>query len=98
MLLRVKWLENLIGNKFVHLKNRILQCSNVSVMFTQIFLKLAFYTILADLVGRTLRNYADHESLNHTTKCGLVDFSEKFSGIQDFREMKVSLSVPIILI
>ena len=51
-----------------------------------------------DELGRSLVNYADHESLNHTTKTALKEFVENFSAVQDFREIQVRDCIRVLFI
>lgn len=44
-------------------------------------------------MGRAIRNYADHESHNTTTKVALKDFTENLFGVQDFREIQVRRAI-----
>lgn len=54
---------------------------------------LHLFLILGDEVARSVMRYAEQETLNHTTKAALRDFSENFAAVQDYRESEVRLTL-----
>ncbi|ELT91785.1 hypothetical protein CAPTEDRAFT_177557 [Capitella teleta] len=86
---QIKETEN--QSKFI--QNRISQVEhhfgNVCLAFGSYHRRCSKMRDSGDEVCRTVMDYCEQEHLNHTTKHALREFSQYFSGVQDYRESQV---------